>query len=109
MMENQKQRAGRPLLLLFAVAAGASCYYAQVRHVPILEDVLYGGAYYFYQWLPALRLLHISFEFIGAAIGGLVSLILGTVILALFQPSSKLESKMKESQRRRDLPRLKAR
>jgi hypothetical protein len=108
-MDNQKRDTGRPLLLLFAVAAALAAYYAQVRHVPILEDVLYGGAHYLNQWLPALRLLHVPFEFIGAAIDGLVSLILGAVILALFQPSSKLESKMKESQRRRDFPRLRAR
>jgi hypothetical protein len=108
-MDSQKRQTGRPFLLLFALAAGIGCYYAQVRHVPILEDILYGGAYYVNQWLPALRLLHVPFEFIGAVIGGLVSLILGAVIVALFQPSSKLESKMKESQRKKQLPRLKAR
>jgi len=106
-------RQARELLEILAFLFAVGCYFAQVYHVPFLDDALDGMSYLIYSWVPQLNQVKIpnAHEIVAAGASGLILLIVMlpfTRVIAR-QNVKDLESDMRSIQRKRQPRRAKIR
>jgi len=108
MNDSNPLREATSFLMIVAFFVGIGCYFAQVNHVPVMEEVLVGLASLLFDWIPALHELRfpqaptIVSSFAGALLVFAAGVPFTPAIARMFRPRiGVLEDQMRGIQKKR--------